>query len=152
MSAGVTMPQASIVLGAQRVYINAPVSLAAVTAAHVFLVINGIQFDKPPGAHYKIYFNLPARILPSFENAFFVGNLSFFRGANSQPYSEVFDITSLFLLQVETGVGRTDVARLTLVLQGSPATPGAAITMAPGANVQIAGAVVTDTLPGVSSP
>jgi hypothetical protein len=148
--------QAGIALGAQRLYVDAPVSLTRGTllnpARHIFLVFSDIQFQQSPGAYYEIYLNLPIATRPGLSNnIFYVGNLSFFAIPHS-PYSERFDITNIFQRQLEVGLARTNVAHLTLVLQGVPAAPGTPITMAEGANARISGVVVTDAMPGRPQP
>ena len=149
MIASVGVP-GGIALGAQRVFINASVNLSpetlSNTARHIFLVISGIQFDRPPEAHYEIYFNKPPSIQPDLRSIYFVGNLTFFVTRNTS-YSQRFDISNLFRVQLEVGLAGVDVARITLVLQGVPDAPGAAVTVAEGSNARISGAVVTDVLP-----
>jgi hypothetical protein len=154
IAADTVLMQDAIALGAQRVNLSAPVSLAAGTlsntARRIILEFDGVQFAQPPNAYYEVYCNQSLVTPPRFDSIFYVGNLTFFAHVNS-PYSQYFDITDLFHLQLQLGLARINVAHITLVLQAPPDSFGA-IKMAPGANVRITGVVVTDVLPDVQSP
>jgi hypothetical protein len=145
-----------IALGAQRVQIDIPVSIAPETLSdptrHIYLVINGIQYAQSTGAYYEIYLDLPTGTPPGLPTSlFFVGNLGFF-ALPSVSYAQRFDISDLFRRQLQLGLANVNVAHLTLVLQGVPPTPGGTVTMVEGANAQLSGAAVTDTLSTTPPP
>ena len=115
----------------------------------VYLEVEGVQYQQPPGAYYEIYLNLPENQAPNFESIYYVGNLSFFghmhNATTAQSPPQVLDITSLILSQIQAHVWKNP-PQVSLVLQGVPPSVGAPITMAEGANASISGIQITDTL------
>jgi tyrosinase len=85
---------------------------------HVYLVLQGIDTDVPPGVTYNVYLGLPDAAAPSGPaDPHYVGTLSFFNAGRSRD--AVFDVTDKIKALGETERSGNGLA-VTVIPAGSP--------------------------------
>ncbi len=65
--------------------------LGRASAGSIILTVDGLAVDRPSGAAYEVYLNLPQGILPKYQSPYYVGELPFFGVGHSHDHGDMDD-------------------------------------------------------------